>query len=114
MNKPNKNILVYADGRIEELKQDLVGASFIKAEMVDGEFWEREFDVQCAMNIRDGERAPYSMVALEVGFRRKYTTEEWEAFQAKQANDRHRRVMRGLQLAAEEEAQDTDDSPRSE
>lgn len=45
MRKPEKNLLIYADGHIEEIPQhDLVGDRFLRTERKpDGSLWEREF-----------------------------------------------------------------------
>ena len=75
MSKIVKSVLIYADGRIEEIKQDLVGARFLKTEpQENGDWWEREFDVEYAHGA--GEGGPVVAVGLERSFMLKTTAEE--------------------------------------
>jgi hypothetical protein len=86
--KVTKNILVYADGHIEVLKQALEGMYFIKMEDVDGALWERTFEVDFAKDtsVLDG----MVVYGREKSFEMKVTAEE----RARREAERRDRVMR--------------------
>ncbi len=68
---PVKHLLVFADGRVEDAGTELLGNRFIKPEMVEGDLWYREFQVDWATSAeRPDGRDPKvcSMVALERSF----------------------------------------------
>lgn len=91
---------MYADGRVEETAHELLGATFIVFENVDGAHWQREFKMVCAVRSTAedpaSERGPYTMVAVERSFHLVRT-----AKQVRDDDERHRwelmqRVLRGL------------------
>jgi hypothetical protein len=84
-----KHVLVYADGRIVDAGTELLGNRFIRHEMVDGDLWEREFQVDWATSGHHSDPT-CTMVALERTFVLKRT-----AKQLAQEHEEHRaKVMK--------------------
>lgn len=87
-DKITKNILIYADGRVVVQKQMLLGMYFISMEDVNGDLWERTFEVE---PIKDPTVAGGAiMVGREKSFEMKVTAEE----RGKREGERRARVMR--------------------
>lgn len=90
-----KNVLVYADGRIEEIKQDLVGARFLKTEIVEnGDHWLREFDVNYAHGA--GEGGDVVAVGLERSFALDRTREQVDQMMAEFRAGTMRKALWGI------------------
>jgi hypothetical protein len=87
---PVKNLLVYADGRIEDAGQELLGRQFIQMENVDGDWWQRTFTIHCASDGRGVVPKVYSLVGIETEFRLTRT----RAQVAKDDEERRAKVMR--------------------
>lgn len=93
MKRPAKNVLVYADGRIEEIRDDLVGLYFIKPEDVNGDLWQRKFRVHMARTI--DPRNPEKLAARTmVGIEEDFVLTETAAEAAKRRAEHDARVMR--------------------
>jgi hypothetical protein len=94
VSKPAKNLLVYADGRVREIKQRLEGMWFIVPEDVKGDLWERKFEVNYARNGQDAKGTPseFSLVGLECEFR----LVETRAQRDKRAAEASARTMRAV------------------
>lgn len=94
MDKITKNILVYADGRVEVLKQVLVGMHFIKPEVVDGDWWERTFDVDYV----EDPTVPGGALAVgrEKSFVKRYTRAEIEKMDAERRAETMKKVLWGI------------------
>ena len=94
-----KNLLVFADGHVEEIADELLGHTFVRAEQRNGERWERRFRCHLAIGVDPSrpERHPklYSMVGVESEYVRIWTREEWAA-----KDDEFRARMRRSQLRA--------------
>ncbi len=67
MSDPVRNILVYGDGRVEEVSFRLAGRYYIQTESLgDGRIRERRFEGQYACSERNPEHpAPYTVVYVE-------------------------------------------------
>ena len=92
MKMPDKNILVYADGSIEEISQPLEGMKFIQPRVIDGALWCREFEIRLATSGGNPPKGPCTMVGIETSFRLTKTAEnmvreraEWSAETMKMA-----------------------------
>jgi len=99
VRKEEKNVLVYADGRIEEVEHQLVGDRFIKAEVKsNGDVWHREFHCEPAFNSDDG---PYTRVAVEQRFDLHRTAAQVAEWAAREREGTMRRVLQGLSMVHE-------------
>lgn len=95
-----KNLLIYADGRIVESKDALVGMHLYQHERADdGSWWERIFDIEHARLIdpKNPERTlAVTAVALERSFEMKFTAEEVAQQNAEQRARTMRAVLWGI------------------
>jgi len=94
--KPAKNILVYADGRVKEIAQPLIGMFYIEPELRDDGWYARKFQVEYA-GVPDPkhpeELAAMTMVALERECVRRYTREEWDRMVEDGRAERQRSIL---------------------
>lgn len=99
MKKPERHLLIYADGRVEESKDALLGRYFIQhVRTPDGEEWRRTFDVHVAClpdHKNPSEMAAVTVVGLETEYKRLYTAEE-----SRRKDAEHREKLLQSQLRA--------------
>lgn len=94
-----KNLLVYADGRVEDARYELEGVYFIKSEMVDGDLWQRTFEVHAALagDPKDPERiTARTMVGIERNFELKRTRAQLAEDDAKRRAETMKRALWGI------------------
>lgn len=97
--KAIKNLLVYADGRVEDAGYELLGAYFIRPVMVDGDMWRREFQIHCAgaMDPTDPEKfSARTMVGIERSFTLSVTGAEMAKRKAESDDATMKRVLWGI------------------
>jgi hypothetical protein len=94
---PVKHLLVYADGRVEESRQPLEGLYFIKCEKVDGDLWNRKFEIHLAHDGLDArEPKTCSMVGLEVSFKLVETAADGARRRAEREAETMKKVLWGI------------------
>ena len=94
MKKPRKHLLVYADGRVEDAGQELLGIYFVKSETVDGDHWEREFEIHLAHDGRRGGPNQEPNACSMVGIERSFVIKRTLAQIMKDDAERRTQVMR--------------------